>query len=63
MSEINITINVNSGEDEMEPEVDIKKRKAPKALAGGLLEFPSIDGRALRAPGATGNPILDMMGL
>ena len=59
--DVNITINVNAGEDK--PEVAVEQVDAPDALAGGILRFPEMDGRARRAPGVTGNPILDMIGV
>jgi hypothetical protein len=64
MPDINININVSSdGKATIagQEDVIVKKKKAPKALAGGILQMS--DAKDFRAPGKSSSTILDMLGV
>lgn len=61
-----ITININVKSDGTATvndnnSIDVKKKKAPKALSGGILQMQ--DARDFRAPGKSSSTILDMLGV
>lgn len=64
MPDINININVKSDGtatvNDQEGAI-IKKKRAPKALAGGILQMQ--DAKDMRAPGKSSSTILDMLGV